>query len=61
LGRRPSRYELAFVTWLAAYPTIMVILASFKPLGLIALLLPGRTLVTAITGPAGRVCPGAAV
>jgi antibiotic biosynthesis monooxygenase (ABM) superfamily enzyme len=42
---RPSRYKLAVVTWLAAYPTITAILASFKPLGLITLPLPVRTLL----------------
>ena len=52
LGRRPPRYELAVVTWLATYPTITVILASFKPVELMALPLPVRTLVlTAIMVP----------
>ncbi|HEY6396327.1 MAG TPA: hypothetical protein VIX82_02620 [Solirubrobacteraceae bacterium] len=49
---RPSRYKLAVVTWLAAYPTITLILASFEPLGLMTLPLPVRTLVlTAIMVP----------
>jgi antibiotic biosynthesis monooxygenase (ABM) superfamily enzyme len=42
---RPSRYKLAVVTWLAAYPTITLILASFRPLGLMTLPLPVRTLL----------------
>lgn len=42
---RPSRYKLAVVTWLCVYPVITAILASFKPLGLMALPLPVRTLV----------------
>jgi antibiotic biosynthesis monooxygenase (ABM) superfamily enzyme len=45
---RPSRYKLAAVTWLAAYPTITVILALFKPLGLMTLPLPVRTLVLTV-------------
>jgi antibiotic biosynthesis monooxygenase (ABM) superfamily enzyme len=42
---RPPRYKLAVVTWLCVYPMITVILASFKPLGLMALPLPVRTLL----------------
>jgi antibiotic biosynthesis monooxygenase (ABM) superfamily enzyme len=33
----PPRYKLAIVSWAAAYPTITVLLAAFKPLGLMAL------------------------
>lgn len=48
----PSRYKLAIVTWAAAYPTITFLLAAFKPLGLMALPLPLRTLLlTAILVP----------
>jgi antibiotic biosynthesis monooxygenase (ABM) superfamily enzyme len=36
------------VTWLAAYPTITAILASFKPLVLMALPLPVRPLVLTV-------------
>lgn len=42
---RPRRHKQAIVTWLAAYPTITVILAAFKPLGLLSAPLPLRTLV----------------
>jgi antibiotic biosynthesis monooxygenase (ABM) superfamily enzyme len=41
----PPRYKLAIVTWAASYPTITILLAAFKPLGLMALPLPLRTLL----------------
>lgn len=45
-GRRPHpRRRLAVVTWLAAYPTITGILATFKLVGLTGAPLPVRTLV----------------
>lgn len=48
----PPRYKLAIVTWVAAYPTITILLAAFKPLGVMALPLPLRTLLlTAILVP----------
>jgi antibiotic biosynthesis monooxygenase (ABM) superfamily enzyme len=50
--RRPSRYKLAVVTWLAAFPTVTLILAAFKPLGLMTWPVPLRSLVlTAIMVP----------
>ncbi|MHB8689773.1 MAG: hypothetical protein ACYDHH_00870 [Solirubrobacteraceae bacterium] len=42
---RHPRRRLAVVTWLAAYPTITAILATFKTLGLTHAPLPVRTLV----------------
>jgi len=42
---RHPRRRLAVVTWLAAYPTITAILATFKTLGLTGAPLPVRTLV----------------
>lgn len=49
---RPSRYELAVVTWLCVYPVITAVLAWFTPLGLMALPLPVRTLLlTLIMAP----------
>lgn len=42
---RHPRRRLAVVTWLAAYPTITAILATFKALGIQGAPLPVRTLV----------------
>ena len=48
----PPRYKSAIVTWVAVYPTITVLFALCKPLGLMALPLPLRTLLlTAILVP----------
>lgn len=39
---------MAFVTWLAIYPTITVLLAVFEPLGLLDEPIPVRTLLLTV-------------
>ncbi len=49
----PRRQKQALVTWLAIYPSITLVLWLFRPLGLLELPLPLRTLVlTALLVPA---------
>ena len=45
---RSARRRLAFVTWLAAYPTLTALLALSQVLGLTSAPLPLRTLVVTL-------------